>query len=195
LNTSNKLDGEGPIRIVPPQVIPSVPDQRSTASSATLPWPYDPKADHNAGYSTRTTTIIKVEPLPAGTTDINTLEAGWNYVDEGKIVVYGAIDPIPTARQKIAELGVFAKGLTSRTLKSRSARRAFYRELAELNRDLARHRVSRALRTIQSELLPRVDGFVLRGKLDRNDWVVNADAQRHCYWALQEIATLLRAAK
>jgi hypothetical protein len=33
-----------------------------------------------------------VEPLPEGTTDIDVLEAGWNYVDQGKIIVYGAID-------------------------------------------------------------------------------------------------------
>ena len=49
--------------------------------------------DHNAGFSSRTVTMIKVEPLPAGTTDINTLEAGWPYVDEKKIVIYGSIDP------------------------------------------------------------------------------------------------------
>jgi hypothetical protein len=33
-----------------------------------------------------------VEPLPEGTTDIDILEAGWNYVDQGKIIVYGAIN-------------------------------------------------------------------------------------------------------
>jgi hypothetical protein len=37
-------------------------------------------------------TIIRVEPLPAGTTDINILEAGWSYVDNAKIIIYGAID-------------------------------------------------------------------------------------------------------
>ena len=37
--------------------------------------------------------MIKVEPLPAGTTDINTLEAGWPYVDQEKIMIYGSIDP------------------------------------------------------------------------------------------------------
>jgi hypothetical protein len=32
-----------------------------------------------------------VEPLPAGTTDIDRSEAGWKLIDEGKIVIYGAI--------------------------------------------------------------------------------------------------------
>ncbi len=45
---------------------------------------------------------VKVEPLPAETTD--TLEAGWSYVDQAKIVVYGAIDPIPTVLERLASL-------------------------------------------------------------------------------------------
>ncbi|MEJ2657137.1 MAG: hypothetical protein P8012_08055, partial [Desulfobacterales bacterium] len=48
--------------------------------------------DHNAGASSRTVTIIKIEPLPEGTTDIDVLEAGWAFVDQKKIIVYGAID-------------------------------------------------------------------------------------------------------
>ena len=109
LNAQNKLDGEGPFRIVPPQKLPGPPDQRSTAAS-TPPgggvwvWPYNVNADHNAGFSTRSTTIIKAEPLPAGTTDIDLLEAGWNYVDEGKIVIYGAIDPVPNILEKLEGL-------------------------------------------------------------------------------------------
>jgi hypothetical protein len=45
--------------------------------------------------------MIKVEPLPAGTTDVDTLEAGWNYVDQGKILLYGAIDPLDTLLLKM----------------------------------------------------------------------------------------------
>jgi hypothetical protein len=97
LTTTNKLDGEGPYRVVPPQVVPGPLDQRSTNSSSTLVWPYDTNLDHNAGYSSRSATIVKVEPLPAGTTDINVFEAGWDYIDEGKIVVYGALAPMPTS--------------------------------------------------------------------------------------------------
>ncbi len=55
-------------------------------------WPYVYEWDHNVGAASRSATIIKVEPLPPGTTDINVLEAGWAYVDQKKIIVYGAID-------------------------------------------------------------------------------------------------------
>jgi hypothetical protein len=92
LNSSNKLDGEGPFRLVVPQVVPTAPDQKSIASNSSRIWPYESAWDHNAGACTRSTTIIKVFPLPEGTTDIDLTEAGWTYVDQGKIIIYGAID-------------------------------------------------------------------------------------------------------
>jgi hypothetical protein len=91
LNEDNKLDGEGPYRLVPPQKNPGPPDQASSAVNQDVVWPYNYDWDHNKGAASRTATIIKVEPLPAGTTDIDILEAGWSYVDQEKIVVYGAI--------------------------------------------------------------------------------------------------------
>jgi hypothetical protein len=92
LNLDNKLDGEGPFRVVPPQKVPCPPDQSSRATNQAVVWPYNSKWDHNAGFSSRSVTIIKVLPLPAGTTDIDVYEAGWSYVDQNKIVIYGAID-------------------------------------------------------------------------------------------------------
>jgi hypothetical protein len=91
LDPSNKLNGEGPFRVVPPQTIPGPPDQASTAANQNVIWPYNKDWDHNAGAATRSATMIRVEPLPQGTTDIDSLEAGWSYVDEAKIIIYGAI--------------------------------------------------------------------------------------------------------
>ena len=91
LASSNKLDGEGPYRIIVPQKTLCPPDQGSTAANQNVIWPYKADWDHNAGSSTRTATIIKVEPLPEGTTDIDLMEAGWQYVDQAKIIIYGAI--------------------------------------------------------------------------------------------------------
>jgi hypothetical protein len=96
LNQDNKLDGEGPFRVVPPQKSPSPPDQSSKSNNQAVIWPYEYDWDHNAGAATRTVTIIRVEPLPAGTTDIDLLEAGWAYVDQEKIIIYGAIDGTDT---------------------------------------------------------------------------------------------------
>jgi hypothetical protein len=94
LSKGNKLDGEGPYRVIVPQKIPSPPDQSSKAQDQDVLWPYRADWDHNAGSSTRSVTMIRVEPLPPGTTDVDTAEFGWKYIDEEKIVVYGAIaDP------------------------------------------------------------------------------------------------------
>lgn len=92
LNDQNKLDGEGPFRVVPPQKIPSPPDQSSRAANQTVIWPYNNDWDHNAGFSSRTVTMIRVEPLPAWATDIDILETGWNFVNEQRLIVYGALD-------------------------------------------------------------------------------------------------------
>jgi hypothetical protein len=94
LGSDNKLlaNGEGPYRVVTPQKFVNAPDQSSTATNQTVVWPYVSSWDHNAGYSSKSATIIKVEPLPAGTTDINVYEAGWNYIDQEKLVIYGALD-------------------------------------------------------------------------------------------------------
>jgi hypothetical protein len=92
LNPLNKLDGEGPLRVIPPQKLPAPPDQLSTSLNQDVIWPYVDLSDHNAGFSSRSVTIIKVLPMPAGTTDINVMEAGWNYVDQNKVIIYGAIN-------------------------------------------------------------------------------------------------------
>ena len=92
LDDSNNLDGEGPFRAVPPQMVASPPDQSSTSAVQDVIWPYTNDWDHNAGFSARTVTLLKVGPLPAGTTDIDVLEAGWVNADLQRVTIYGAID-------------------------------------------------------------------------------------------------------
>ncbi len=93
LDSTNKLTSgsEGPFRTIVPQKVVGPPDQASTSANQTVKWPYDANADHNAGFASKCATIVKIEPLPAGTTDINILESGWNYIDQQKIVFYGAL--------------------------------------------------------------------------------------------------------
>jgi hypothetical protein len=91
LDKNNHLDGEGPFRVIVPQKVPCPPDQSSASKEQDVLWPYAAHWDHNAGAATRTATIIRVEPLPAGMTDIDVMEGGWSYVDKESIVIYGAI--------------------------------------------------------------------------------------------------------
>jgi hypothetical protein len=88
------LQGEGPYRLVIPQKIAGSPDRPSTAKPVGDGLDYDSQKDHNQGFMVRSVSAIRVEPLPAGTTDFKWTEGGWNLVDTGKIVIYGAIDPV-----------------------------------------------------------------------------------------------------
>ena len=87
------LDGEGPYRLIVPQKVAGSPDRPSTSAPKGDGWDYDANKDHNSGFSVRTVTAIRVEPLPAGTTDFSWTEGGWNLVDQGRLVIYGAIAP------------------------------------------------------------------------------------------------------
>jgi hypothetical protein len=93
--TTLKLDGEGPYRVIPPQKIAGSPDRSCKAGTPQVGdgLDCDNNKDHNAGFSARTVAAIRVDPLPAGTTDFNWYEGGWNLVDGAKLVIYGAIDP------------------------------------------------------------------------------------------------------
>jgi len=94
LDEQNRLTGEGPYRVVPPQKVPGPPDQTASSPNQNVIWPYDAdevETGHNASNSPRTVTAIRVEPLPEGTTDFNWNEGGWTHADKGQFVVYGAL--------------------------------------------------------------------------------------------------------
>jgi hypothetical protein len=199
MGADNKLtpDSEGPFRVVPPQLIPGPPDQASSSLIQDVIWPYNKDWDHNAGFSSKCATIIKVGPLPEGTTDINVLEAGWDYVDEGKIVVYGAIDPIPTVREKLRTLArsvaeLDASAFRGRNRWERLARKLFIlSDIWVVDRMVAKGRIDSAVYRTTHDLVPKVDGWAKRGKADSDDWIVESQAQRQVYWALSEVLTLL----
>jgi hypothetical protein len=196
LNDDNKLDGEGPFRVVPPQKSPGPPDQSLKADDASNPdkwvWPFDEEADHNAGFATRSATMIKIEPLPEGTTDIDTLEAGWNFVDENKIMVYGAIDPLPTIKAKLADLVAALKNLKGSEFKRPGKKFAFIFKTAIIRWMIEREIFRPAQKGIKFSLLKKVDGCTDTGSPDRNDWLIDCDSQKQVYWSLHEIQVLLK---
>jgi hypothetical protein len=114
LDSTNKLTStsEGPFRTITPQKIVGPPDQASTAANQNVTWPYNASADHNAGFASKCATIIKVDPLPAGTTDINVLESGWNYIDQQKIVIYGALAGPVILAPADGKTNIAASGIT-----------------------------------------------------------------------------------
>jgi hypothetical protein len=191
LTPDNKLDGEGPFRIVPPQKKPGPPDQRSTATNQSVDWPYAVNADHNSGFSTRSATIIKVEPLPIGTTDINTLEAGWDFVDKDKIIIYGAIDPSPTIKAKFNELIAMIESLDAKVFKNQFLKSQLRLNVRNAKWFFAAGQQKYAVNILKSDILPRIDGCKQKAKADANDWITDCNVQKQAYWAGNEILVLL----
>jgi hypothetical protein len=191
LTDDNKLDGEGPFRVVLPQKTPGPPDQRSTAIDQNVAWPFDENADHSAGFSTRTVTIIKVEPLPDGTTDVDTLEAGWDFVDEEKLIIYGAIDPLPNIIEKMdALIDTLASG--GKADFRHSGQKAQLILKAKIIKKLsAVGRINTAQTRLKKDFLPRTNGCQTARSADSNDWVLNCELQKQLGWRVNELSILL----
>ena len=192
LNLQNKLDGEGPFRVVPPQKTPGWPDQRSSSTNQSVIWPYDESADHNAGFSSRTVTMIKVEPLPAGTTDINTLEAGWPYVDEKKIVIYGSIDPYPVHNLN-RSLDALIDAIMSQkgsVFRNKSYQKALVNKVETIKKQVAHGAYSGALARLKEDVLEKTDGC-LSGTVDWNDWIKDLVVQQQLCSEIQKIWVML----
>lgn len=194
LTPANKLDGEGPFRVVPPQKVPGPPDQRSTGNPNVV-WPFDNNADHNAGFSTRSTTIIKVEPLPQGTTDIETMEAGWNYIDDKKLIVYGAIDPLPTVKEKMKGFIGTLCALDRDDFKSPLFKALYIADARLVQKMINKGLVRPALNNLEHLLMRKADGCTDGDDPDRNDWITDCDAQKQVYWSAHEIDVLLKIAR
>lgn len=190
LSADNRLNGEGPFRVVPPQKIPGPPDQSVKSSHQDVLWPFDDLADHNAGFATRSATIIKVEPLPEGTTDIDVMEAGWDYVDGEKVVVYGAISPVPTVLAKIKALKKTIRGIDTNDFKNRSIKKQLLQKLQRIQWLLRSNRDNKALRRV-NKLISKVDGCNRAGQADGNDVITECATQLPVYWAMHEMTVLL----
>jgi len=192
LNLSNKLDGEGPFRVVPPQKKPGPPDQRSTSGNQNVIWPYVKTADHNAGESARTVTMIKVEPLPDGTTDINTMEAGWPYVDEKKIIIYGSINPYPVdnLNESLDSLIDSINSLKPMAFRNKSYQKTLVNKIEAIKKQVAAGAYSGALSKLKEDILKKTDGY-LSGAVDANDWISDIDVQMDLASQIQNIWILL----
>jgi hypothetical protein len=196
LNLQNKLDGEGPFRVVPPQKVAGPPDQRSTAENAQDPrtwvWPYLPNGDHNVGASTRSTTIMKVGPLPKGTTDINLLEAGWNYIDQGKIVVYGAINPLDNINEKLIQLAAAIDSIPPNSFTAPTGKALLKDRVEMVQKTLGKGYYSEAYQKLQDDIMGKFNICKNVAYPSEDDWLKDCDTQARLHWAVNDIMVLLK---
>ena len=86
-----RIVGEGPVRVVAPQLRPGMPDRgsRYSPSGCGDGMDFREDADHNAGAMVRGVVAIRVDPMPSGVEEFDVAHGGWAYVDAGEIIVYG----------------------------------------------------------------------------------------------------------
>ena len=191
LGSDNKLDGEGPFRVVPPQKTPGPPDQSSNASNQDVIWPFDEDADHNAGFSSRTVTMIKIEPLPEGTTDLDIQEAGWNFVDENKVIVYGAINPVPMIKEKLTEMIGIIDLLDKQFFKSPALKRVLTTKIVIARSLIDMGFFKAGLKKLTEDIMPKLNGCIEGDSPDKNDLVTSCESQKELYWLIHEVKVLL----
>lgn len=83
-----RMEGEGPFRSVRPQNPPSKPDRGSSFPKGDE-YDYVDAYDHNAGDNVRGVTVIRVDPMPGDYEEFDTMNAGWSFLEQKKIVIYG----------------------------------------------------------------------------------------------------------
>ena len=136
--------------------------------------------------------MIKVEPLPVGTTDINTLEAGWPYVDEKKVVVYGSIDPYPMNKlnKGLDALIDMIMAKPGAAFKVPSSKIALVNKVEAIKKQVAAGAYSAALEKLKEDVLKKTDGY-LSGAVDANDWVKDITVQQELCSQIQKIWIML----
>jgi hypothetical protein len=92
---TGRLAGEGPYRLVKPQrnmagdaSRPGRPDRSIKSKTFGDGWDFDKALDHNAGSCVRGTTVIRINPMPAGFEEYD-WKNGWPLVTEKKLVIFG----------------------------------------------------------------------------------------------------------
>jgi len=93
--STGRLAGEGPYRLVKPQrelkgdpAMPGRPDRSVNAKKFGDGWDFSSRIDHNAGAGARGACVIRINPMPEGYEEYD-WKNGWPLIGEKKVVIYG----------------------------------------------------------------------------------------------------------
>ena len=100
-----------------------------------------------------------MEPFPEGTTDIDTLEAGWPYVDAGKIVIYGSIDPYPNILEKLMEFQNIINAASASDFLQPPSKKLLSRNITKVKRNIRYHLYEDALSKLQTEIVTKINSY------------------------------------
>ena len=136
-------------------------------------------------------TMIKVT-TSSRTTDINTMEAGWPYVDEQKIVIYGSIDTnlVDKLKSSLDSLIDLIESQKNSAFKVKSSKIALVNKVEAIKKQVAHRAYSSALNKLKEDVLKKTDGY-LSGAVDANDWVKDLLVQQQLCSEIQKIWVML----
>lgn len=99
IDENGRLSGSGPFRVVAPQMKnPGSPDVSSKATEECVrkvpeKYRFSRNNEKNSDYCVKAVAAVRVNPLPAGTTDVNWSQYAVQTDSGNKIVVFGAVNP------------------------------------------------------------------------------------------------------
>ena len=94
---TGRLEGTGPLRLIVPQFQVSPPDLPQTAAPScgprvALAYRFHEDYDHNGGKSSFALVAVRLKPLPKGTRDVDWQTPALQYLANGQIVFFGALE-------------------------------------------------------------------------------------------------------
>jgi hypothetical protein len=97
ITSENRLTGSGPFRVAAPQMKnPGIPDLSSRATDACVKkmpakFHYNRDYEKNSDYCAKAVVAIRVNPMPAGTMDIDWPQLAAKAIEEKSVVIFGAL--------------------------------------------------------------------------------------------------------
>ncbi len=123
--------------------------------------------------------------MPEGTTDIDVIEAGWNYVDRPKIVVCGGIDSQLNILDQLSAMISVIKAADADAFARPVFKRALIKETHEARNLIAKKHYKPGFHELQREILTRIDICSGIRRHDNINWITDCDLPKRLLWSLQ----------
>ena len=117
---------------------------------------------------------------------MDTLEAGWDFVDKEKLIIYGAIDPLPNILEKMDSLAGMLVSADKYDFRNPRQQAQLIDKVKNIKKLAASGRINAAQFRLEKELLPKTNGCQTSGSPDSNDWVVDCELQKMISWIVNE---------
>ena len=106
-------------------------------------------------------------------------------------MIYGAIDPVPTIKEKLAGLSSTLWHSDKSSFTHWGYRSALATRVNLVEKWVMLGWYSKAVNDLKGHVLIRTDGCTAGGAVDSDDWVADCEFQKQLYWSINEVLVLL----